>query len=926
MTETFTPGALVRVRNREWVIQPNADPEVLRLRPLGGSDEDIQLIIPQLENPPVEPATFPDPKPDLPGSYDSALLLRDALRLKMRSGAGPFRCFGHIAVEPRPYQLVPLLMALKQETVRLLIADDVGVGKTIEAALIVRELYDRGDIQRFSVLCPPHLVEQWVDELNTNFHIPAVAVTGKTIDRLEREVNGISVFEHFTATVVSLDFIKSDRHRDHFLAVKPDLVVVDEAHTCTLTGQGRQLRFQLLQKLSEKADLHLLLLTATPHSGDEVGFHNLLSLLKPQFAQLGQGLSGADDPLRQELAQYFVQRRRKDIEEWSDVHLFPKRMTKEVTYTQSGEWGKFFEAVRAYCVSLASRTEQEKGEKARMIWYATLALLRCVSSSSAAAHRALTTRLNGSLEEQAALAEDRRVDDGEGQDLVSSDQEPAGSVEDTEMVRSLIAQAEALKLSKGDPKLIALEKHLTELIGAGYRPVVFCRYIATANYVAEHLKQKFSKLSIDAITGEFTPEEREDKILELTKALANGGHPLLVATDCLSEGINLQQTFNAVVHYDLAWNPTRHEQREGRVDRFGQISKEVRCTLMYGQDNPIDGFVLDVILRKAKVIQEELGVLVPLPEDDKRVRLALVKAALMRSSRTSPQQSTFDFDDGASELVAIESQWKDAREKAKVNRTIFRQARLKPEEVMPEWTKQRESLGTPEEVERFVSMALTRLGAPLNEKKQVTPQFFPPSLKDRLSVEGYSQAFAVDFHYPPPAGTLFIHRSHPLVALLADFWLEGTLAGSSGIGRCGVFETKAVSKVTTLFIVRLRHQIEITSVAGRRTLMAEESLAWAIEGRQEPKWLEGTQVEKLLDIHPSGNLGAEVQRYQVTEAIEWFHKNREVFDEKARNQAQTLLSDHRRVRDASQGRGQYSVEPKLPVDLMAVFVLLPDTL
>lgn len=926
MTETFTPGALVRVRQREWVIQPNDDPEVLRLRPLGGTDDDVQVIIPALENPPVEAATFPDPNPDLPGAYDSALLLRDALRLKMRSGAGPFRSFGHIAVEPRPYQLVPLLMALKHDVVRLLIADDVGVGKTIEAALIVRELYDRGEIRRFSVLCPPHLVDQWVDELNTRFHIPAVGVTGKSIDRLEREVHGVSVFEHFTATVVSLDFIKSDRHRDHFLAVKPDLVVVDEAHTCTLSGPGKQLRFQLLQKLTEKTDLHLLLLTATPHSGDEVGFHNLLSLLKPQFANLGQSLGGADDPLRLELAQYFVQRRRKDIEEWSDVHLFPKRMTKEVTYTQTGDWGQFFEAVRAYCVGLAARTEQEKGEKARMIWYATLALLRCVSSSPAAAHRALTTRLAGTLEEQAALADDDRVDDGEGQDLVSSDQEPAGSVEDSDLVRSLIARAEALKGAKGDPKLAALEKHLTELVGARYRPVVFCRYVATAHYVADHLKQKFGKLSIDAITGEYTPEEREERIAALTQALAEGGQPLLVATDCLSEGINLQQTFNAVVHYDLAWNPTRHEQREGRVDRFGQLSKEVRCTLMYGQDNPIDGFVLDVILRKAKVIQEELGVLVPLPEDDKRVRLALVKAALMRSARSAPNQTTFDFDDGASELAAIESQWKDAREKAKVNRTIFRQARLKPEEVMPEWTKQRESLGTPEEVARFVSLALTRLKAPLNDRHQVTPQFLPPALKERLSVEGYSKAFAVGFQYPTPAGARFIHRSHPLVSLLADHWLEGTLAGTTGVGRCGVFETPAVEKVTTLYLVRLRHQIDITGAAGRRTLMAEESLVWAAEGRDEPRWLEGGQVEKLLDIHPSGNLGSEVQRRQVAEAIDWFHAHCPVFDTKARTQAQALLADHRRVRDASQGRGQYAVEPRLPVDLMAVFVLLPDTL
>ena len=924
MSDTFLPGALVSVRGREWVVQPSDDDEVLSLRPLGGTDEDVQVIIPALEQPPVASATFPDPNPDFPGAYESALLLRDALRLKLRAGAGPFRSFGHIAVEPRPYQLVPLLMALKQPTVRLLIADDVGIGKTIEAALIVRELFDRGEIRRFSVLCPPHLVDQWVEELNTRFHIPAVAVTGKTIDKLEREVHGVTVFEHFTATVISLDYIKNESHRDRFLSVKPDLVVVDEAHTCTMTGQGRQLRFQLLQKLTERADLHLLLLTATPHSGNEEGFHNLLSLLKPQFANLGAGLGQADEALRLDLAQHFVQRRRADIEEWSDVQLFPKRMTKEVTYSQTGEWGRFFEAVRVYCVGLAARTEQEKGESARMIWYATLALLRCVSSSPAAAHRALSTRLAGTLEEQAALADDDRLDDAEGQDMLSSDQEPAGSIEDTELVRSLLAQADQLRGTRGDPKLAALEKHLTEVIAAGYRPVVFCRYVATAHYVADALKARFGKVTVDAVTGEYTPEEREARIAQLGQVLADGGQPLLVATDCLSEGINLQHVFNAVVHYDLAWNPTRHEQREGRVDRFGQTSKEVRCTLMYGQDNPIDGFVLDVILRKAKVIQEELGVLVPLPEDDKRVRLALVKAALMRSARSAPNQGSLAFDDADDELKAIETSWKDARDKAKANRTIFRQARLKPDEVMPEWTKQRASLGTPAEVQRFVTLALTRLKAPLNDKQQVTPQFLPHVLRDRLIVEGYSKPFGVGFQYPTATGARFIHRSHPLVSLLADHWLEGTLAGESGVGRCGVFETSAVTKVTTLYLVRLRHQIDFVG-AVRRNLMAEESLAWAVEGRDQTRWLDGEATEKLLDIHPSGNLAAEVQKHQVAEAIRWFHEHQAEVNQKSREQAQALLADHRRVRDAAQGRGQYSVEPRQP-DLMAVFVLLPDTL
>jgi superfamily II DNA/RNA helicase len=105
---------------------------------------------------------------------------------------------------------------------------------------------------------------------------------------------------------------------------------------------------------------------------------------------------------------------------------------------------------------------------------------------------------------------------------------------------------------------------------------------------------------------------------------------ILVATDCLSEGINLQNLFTAVVHYDLSWNPTRHEQREGRVDRFGQKAREVRSTMLYGEDNPVDGAVLQVILRKAESIRKELGVLVPMPDDEGKLTQALLNAVLLR--------------------------------------------------------------------------------------------------------------------------------------------------------------------------------------------------------------------------------------------------------------------------------------------------------
>src|SRR6266566_4326391 len=211
----FAVGSLVKARRREWVVLPESDEHMLVLRPLGGTEDEVTGIYVPLER--VEAAHFDLPDPTQPGDYRSCRLLRDAVRLGFRSSAGPFRSFARIAVEPRPYQLVPLLMALSLDPIRILIADDVGIGKTIEAGLIARELLDRGEIRRIAVLCPPHLCDQWQEELASKFGIQSEIVRTGTAGRLERGLPaGQSIFDVHPFTVVSLDYIKSDRRRDEF--------------------------------------------------------------------------------------------------------------------------------------------------------------------------------------------------------------------------------------------------------------------------------------------------------------------------------------------------------------------------------------------------------------------------------------------------------------------------------------------------------------------------------------------------------------------------------------------------------------------------------------------------------------------------------------------------------------------------------------
>lgn len=177
------------------------------------------------------------------------------------------------------------------------------------------------------------------------------------------------------------------------------------------------------------------------------------------------------------------------------------------------------------------------------------------------------------------------------------DEDGEAMIENVRRLKDMAREAEKLAGSD-DRKLQVAHTQISALLTAGFHPIVFCRFIDTAEYVANHLRTKLKGVEVIAVTGLMNPDDRKAAVEELAAATQEGKRRVLVATDCLSEGINLQAYFNAVFHYDLPWNPTRLEQREGRVDRFGQPSKVVRTLTLYGKDNQIDGIVLDVLLRK----------------------------------------------------------------------------------------------------------------------------------------------------------------------------------------------------------------------------------------------------------------------------------------------------------------------------------------
>src|SRR5579883_3324182 len=938
----YTVGSLVTARGREWVVLPREDPDVLLLRPLGGGERDVTGIFLPAE-PDVRPASFPPPDPEQADDHTAGALLRDAVRLGLRTGAGPFRSFGRIAVEPRPYQIVPLLMALKLDPVRLLIADDVGVGKTVEAALIARELLDRGEIRDLCVLCPPHLCEQWQAELADKFHIAAEVVRPGTLGRLERDLSpGESIFDRYPHVVVSIDYIKSDRRRADFVRACPRFVIVDEAHTCAAGAAGRDSgqhqRHRLLAELAADRNRHLLLVTATPHSGIAQAFQSLLRLLDPVLGDLPEDLSGAENLANRELlARHLVQRRRADITEYLKEHSsFPTRVSAEITYTMSPGYKKLFDQVLDYVDELVRESAGLSQFRRRVRWYAALALLRCVSSSPAAAAAALLTRTGEGLDESLAALEAigaETVLDLENAETAEIDDAIPGAdtaVEDTpeaaerRRLRALAAAATALR-GEGDAKLLGAVCIVGELVRDGFHPVVFCRYIATAAYLADELRKRLRDVTVDVVTGELPQDER---LLRVT-GLADFERRVLVATDCLSEGINLQQHFDAVMHYDLAWNPTRHEQREGRVDRFGQPRPEVRTVLYYGEDNGVDGIILRVLLRKAESIRTSLGVSVPLPMDSAKVLEAIFEALLLRG-KADPRQLAFDFGPAEDRLSEVERAWESTAERERQSITKYRQASLHPEEVARELREAAEALGDHRDVQRFVEAACARLGAPLEphgDHWRLNVEA-TPALAQAAAEAGLRGRVRLAFALPVPEGVLHIARTHPFVEALGAR-IAGTAldSGASGIAaRCGAVRTRAVATRTHLLVLRLRFHLTTTSTRdGATPLLAEECLLAAFEGRpEEAVWLPEERTRELLLAEPAANVPAGQRTLWLRQALDSLDALQPGIARLADERAAALREAHERVRSAARLRGvRHGVEPLLPADILGLYVLMP---
>jgi hypothetical protein len=789
-----------------------------------------------------------------------------------------------------------------------------------------------------AVLCPPHLAEWWQAELSAKFNISAELVLSSTVRRLSKGLSlNQSLFEVHPFTVVSTDFVKSERNRNEFLREAPELVIVDEAHTCAFAGQGfKHQRHRLLKDLAADDSRHIILVTATPHSGNEYAFRSLLEILNPDFAGLPDDLSGPDkEHFRRSLAAHFIQRRRVDIRRYLDESTpFPAREDAEDTYKLSPEYKRLFDRALTYARETVANRECDTKFRRRIRWWSALALLRALASSPAAAAATLRSRSATlgveSEEEIEAIGQGTVLDLFDESGGVTEDVTPGTDwTEETDEGKRerlrLLDMARAADQLKGnsDAKMVKAAGLIRNLVNEGFNPIVFCRFIHTAEYLTEELQSRLGKnVTVGCVTGLLSPDDREARVMELEKA--EPGARVLVCTDCLSEGINMQGLFDAVFHYDLSWNPTRHEQRDGRVDRFGQKRKIVRSLTYYGIDNKIDGIVLDVLIKKHRKIRSSLGISVPVPVNSEQIVDAIFEGLLLRSRKTEEpdDQEYFGFlKDFEPEKERLHRDWELTAEREKESQTMFAQRGIHAEEVAAELAEARAAAGSGASAREFFESALKASGATVTGDEIIRVQFNQSPL-EVVAATGLEDGARID--------SAVLNRTHSSVQGLASHVLSAALDPRLPkelriARRAGVIRTGDVKRRTTLLLFRIRFHIIRRSRAGNAPLLAEDCLLAAFEGAPaKPEWIDEGRMTALLDAIPAGNVPEDIARVRIEEVISNVMSLVPHVDGLVDHKAKALLESHRRVRTASRITGvTYEIVPHRPADLLAVFQFLP---
>lgn len=517
-------------------------------------------------------------------------------------------------VIPLPHQLHVLNRVMENNHIRYILADEVGLGKTIEAGMIIKELKARGLIKRILVVCPTGLVTQWASEMQDKFHEKFNVILPSDFDTIRRLTDNEDVYGQYDQVISPMDSIKPiERHagwteervekynEERIYSIINsgwDLVVIDEAHRVA-GSTGEVARYKLGHLLSE-ASPYLLLLSATPHNGKTEPFLRLVRLLDED------AFPNAKSIVKEQVAPYLIRTEKREAIDNSGNKLFKSRITHlvEMSWDERHTMQKeLYKRVTAY-VSKTYNKAQRNRKKNICLIFLLIIMQRMVTSSTAAVRQSLERRLEilkaqstkiGSLTEDDIATLD--IEDGVEEALEAISLDIDEEIAELEDIISVAKQAE---FQHPDVKIEYLLNTVDEIIGEdqNQKIIIFTEFVATQQYLEHALVSKGYTVAI--LNGSMSIDERNIALKDF-RDRAN----VFISTDAGGEGLNLQFS-NIIINYDLPWNPMKIEQRCGRVDRIGQ-QRDVHIFNFIIKDT-VENRVRQVLEEKLSVIFKEMGV------------------------------------------------------------------------------------------------------------------------------------------------------------------------------------------------------------------------------------------------------------------------------------------------------------------------------
>ena len=517
-------------------------------------------------------------------------------------------------VIPLPHQTYVLNRVMENQNIRYILADEVGLGKTIEAGLVIKELKARGLVRRILVVCPTGLVTQWNSEMKEKFNENFNIILPSDYDTIKRITGKDDVYSQYDQVISPMDSIKpvekhagwdedkinkyNDERIYSIINSGWDLIIIDEAHR--VAGSSNEVARYKLGNMLAQASPYLLLLTATPHNGKSEPFLRLVRLLDEN------AFPNMKSIVKEQVAPYLIRtEKRKAIDNNGNL-LFKNRVTKLVELSWSEENSlqeELYTLVTKYVSTNYNKAIKNKKKNMCLI-FLLIIMQRMVASSTAAIEQSLRRRLSVLLDQNTklnSLKEEDLVDidiengSDEAFSAVSIDLES-----EIESLNEMISIAERVKYQHPDVKVMKLVDVIDSLLyeDRNQKVIIFTEFVATQQYLKEFLENK--GYSVSALNGSMNIDERNEAIRSF-----RDHDNIFISTDAGGEGLNLQFA-NIIVNYDLPWNPMKIEQRCGRVDRIGQ-KKDV-LIFNFIVENTIENRVREVLEEKLRVIFTELGV------------------------------------------------------------------------------------------------------------------------------------------------------------------------------------------------------------------------------------------------------------------------------------------------------------------------------